>query len=46
MNKLKFSKDKGLEFYQELNQKVEIFLFFSKNGIRATRTQKKPYIDN
>lgn len=34
MNKLKFSKDEGSEFYVELNERIE--QYFSENGIRKT----------
>lgn len=34
MNKLKFTKDEGSEFYKELNEKIEAY--FSQNGIHRT----------
>lgn len=34
MNKLKFSKDEGSEFYKELNEKIE--QYFTEKGIRKT----------
>jgi linoleoyl-CoA desaturase len=34
MNKLKFTKDEGSEFYKELNERIE--QYFSKKGIRKT----------
>ncbi|MBL4668884.1 MAG: acyl-CoA desaturase [Flavobacteriales bacterium] len=34
MNKLKFAKDEGSEFYKELNQKVEEY--FSEKGVKKT----------
>ena len=34
MNKLKFTKDEGSEFYKELNEKIE--QYFSEKGIRKT----------
>lgn len=34
MNKLKFSKDEGSEFYKELNERIE--RYFSEKGIRKT----------
>lgn len=34
MNKLKFSKDEGSEFYKELNERIE--QYFSEKGIRKT----------
>jgi len=38
MNKLKFTKDEGSEFYKELNEKVE--QYFSEKGIRKTGNRK------
>ena len=34
MNKLKFTKDEGSEFYKELNEKIE--QYFTDKGIHKT----------
>ena len=38
MNKLKFTKDEGSEFYKELTEKIEHY--FSENGIKKTGNWK------
>lgn len=38
MNKLKFSKDEGSEFYKELNAKIEHY--FAEKGVRKTGDRK------
>ena len=38
MNKLKFAKDQGSEFYEELNERVK--QYFSEKGIRRTGNRK------